>query len=192
MSSSASGTVVATSDATSVPERHSGFARPTLTKATHYAVPPAPCDWSWTKEAISTPLYVLYGDSLLDVSIEDVTSTYREAGLPALMTVFRNEHRWEESNAVFDGRHVTKYESSRPRHRPNGLRRLRAAHPRQCRHQRIRIHRRGRRFGHRIGPFEHQRSIGRLRGRSAVLRDRFALGLAALETYLASKRNCAQ
>ena len=26
-----------------------GFARPTLTKATHYAVPPAPCDWSWMR-----------------------------------------------------------------------------------------------------------------------------------------------
>ena len=26
------------------------------------------------------------------------------------MTVFRNERRWEESNAVFDGHHVTRYE----------------------------------------------------------------------------------
>ena len=52
----------------------------------------------------------MYGDSLLDVSIGDVTSTYRREGLPALMTVFRNEHRWEESNAAFDGLHVTKYE----------------------------------------------------------------------------------
>jgi hypothetical protein len=26
------------------------------------------------------------------------------------MTVFRNERRWEESNAVFDGRIVTRYE----------------------------------------------------------------------------------
>ncbi len=59
---------------------------------------------------IATPFYVLYGDSLLDVSIADVTSTYQEVGLPALMTVFRNERRWEESNAVFDGRLVTRYE----------------------------------------------------------------------------------
>lgn len=66
---------------------------------------------------ISTPFYVLYGDSLLDVSVADVTSTYQEVGLPALMTVFRNERRWEESNAVFDGRLVTRYEkrlASRP------------------------------------------------------------------------------
>jgi MurNAc alpha-1-phosphate uridylyltransferase len=59
---------------------------------------------------IATPFYVLYGDSLLDVSVADVTSAYLEVGLPALMTVFRNERRWEESNAVFNGRIVTRYE----------------------------------------------------------------------------------
>jgi NDP-sugar pyrophosphorylase family protein len=59
---------------------------------------------------IATPFYVLYGDSLLDVSVADVTSTYQAVGLPALMTVFRNERQWEESNAVFDGRCVTWYE----------------------------------------------------------------------------------
>ena len=59
---------------------------------------------------IATPFYVLYGDSLLDVSVADVSSTYQRSGLPALMTVYRNERRWEESNAVFDGRIVTRYE----------------------------------------------------------------------------------
>ena len=59
---------------------------------------------------ISSPFYVLYGDSFLDVSIADVTSTYRAVGLPALMTVYRNAHRYEESNVVFDGRVVTRYE----------------------------------------------------------------------------------
>ena len=62
------------------------------------------------KLGIGTPFYVLYGDSFLDVSVADVTSTYKTVGLPALMTVFRNERRWEESNVVFDGRIVTKYE----------------------------------------------------------------------------------
>jgi len=62
---------------------------------------------------ITSPYYVLYGDSLLDVPIAEVTSTYREVGLPALMTVYRNEHQWEESNAVFDGRIVTRYEKHR-------------------------------------------------------------------------------
>ncbi len=58
----------------------------------------------------TSPIYVLYGDSLLDVPIGDVTTRFLEVGLPALMTVFRNEGRWEESNAIFDGRIVTHYE----------------------------------------------------------------------------------
>ena len=59
---------------------------------------------------IATPFYVLYGDSLLDVSVADVNSRYQGARLPALMTVFRNERRWEESNTAFDGLTVTRYE----------------------------------------------------------------------------------
>jgi NDP-sugar pyrophosphorylase family protein len=59
---------------------------------------------------IATPFYVLYGDSMLDVSVADVTKSYLEIDLPALMTVFRNERQWEESNAVFNGRIVTRYE----------------------------------------------------------------------------------
>ena len=59
---------------------------------------------------IATPFYLIYGDSFLDVSVADVTSTYQRTRLPALMTVFRNEGRWEESNVVFDGHIVTRYE----------------------------------------------------------------------------------
>lgn len=63
---------------------------------------------------ITRPFYVLYGDSMLDVSITDVTWAYRVAGLPALMTVFRNHNQWEISNAIFDGKVVTRYEKNLP------------------------------------------------------------------------------
>jgi len=53
---------------------------------------------------------VLYGDSYLTVSLDHVAKAYQRGGLPALMTVFRNEGRWEESNAAFDGSLVTRYE----------------------------------------------------------------------------------
>ena len=53
---------------------------------------------------------VLYGDSYLSVSLGEVARTHRQGGLPALMTVFRNDGRWEESNASFDGTLVTRYE----------------------------------------------------------------------------------
>jgi NDP-sugar pyrophosphorylase family protein len=53
---------------------------------------------------------VLYGDSYLTVSLGEVAEAHQRGGLPALMTVFRNEGRWEQSNASFDGTLVTRYE----------------------------------------------------------------------------------
>ena len=53
---------------------------------------------------------VLYGDSYLTVSLDLVSKAHHHGGLPALMTVFRNEGRWEESNAAFDGTLVTRYD----------------------------------------------------------------------------------
>jgi NDP-sugar pyrophosphorylase family protein len=57
---------------------------------------------------------VLYGDSYLDVDLQEVDAVHRASGLPALMTVYRNDGRWEESNAVFDGTLVTRYEKHCP------------------------------------------------------------------------------
>jgi NDP-sugar pyrophosphorylase family protein len=53
---------------------------------------------------------VLYGDSYLTVSLGQVVRAHQMGGLPALMTVFRNDGRWEESNASFDGTLITRYE----------------------------------------------------------------------------------
>ncbi len=53
---------------------------------------------------------VLYGDSYLTVSLDQVAKAHQGGDLPALMTVFRNEGRWEESNAAFNGTLVTRYE----------------------------------------------------------------------------------
>jgi NDP-sugar pyrophosphorylase family protein len=57
---------------------------------------------------------VLYGDSYLDIDLREVDVAHRSSGLPALMTVYRNAGRWEESNAVFDGTLVTRYEKHCP------------------------------------------------------------------------------
>ncbi len=49
--------------------------------------------------------FVLYGDSYLDVRYAAVEAAFRAAGQPALMTVLRNEDRWDTSNVEFtDGR----------------------------------------------------------------------------------------
>ncbi|HXN61027.1 MAG TPA: sugar phosphate nucleotidyltransferase [Acidimicrobiales bacterium] len=53
---------------------------------------------------------VLYGDSYLTVDLSQVDTAHRQGRFPALMTVFRNDGRWEESNAAFDGARVTRYE----------------------------------------------------------------------------------
>jgi NDP-sugar pyrophosphorylase family protein len=46
-----------------------------------------------------------YGDSYLDVAYATVVRAFRQSGRPALMTVFRNEGRWDTSNVEFvDGK----------------------------------------------------------------------------------------
>lgn len=58
--------------------------------------------------------FVLYGDSYLDIAYAPVEAAYRQSGLPALMTVFRNEGRWDTSNVLFDGKRVVRYDKRNP------------------------------------------------------------------------------
>lgn len=44
---------------------------------------------------------VLYGDTYLRIDYADVARRWRQSGLPAVMTVLRNEGRWDTSNAIF-------------------------------------------------------------------------------------------
>jgi NDP-sugar pyrophosphorylase family protein len=51
--------------------------------------------------------WVLYGDSYLDIDYAAVLGDFRARGCDALMTVLRNDNRWDRSNVVFqDGRLV--------------------------------------------------------------------------------------
>jgi NDP-sugar pyrophosphorylase family protein len=48
---------------------------------------------------------VMYGDSWLDTAYAPVVDAFRQSGLPALMTVFRNNGQWDVSNVwLEDGR----------------------------------------------------------------------------------------
>jgi len=52
--------------------------------------------------------WVVYGDSYLDVDLEPIWASFQSDERPALMTVCRNEDRWDKSNVLFrDGRIVT-------------------------------------------------------------------------------------
>lgn len=57
----------------------------------------------------------LYGDTYLRLDYADAAERWRVGGLPALMTVLRNEGRWGASNATFAGGRVTAYDKAHPR-----------------------------------------------------------------------------
>jgi N-acetyl-alpha-D-muramate 1-phosphate uridylyltransferase len=57
---------------------------------------------------------VLYGDSYLPVDLRPVYAAFRDAGLDGLMTVFRNEGRFDSSNVDFDGGRVLRYNKQTP------------------------------------------------------------------------------
>jgi NDP-sugar pyrophosphorylase family protein len=59
--------------------------------------------------------WVMYGDTYLDVDFGEILAAFRDSPALGLMTVFRNENRYDRSNVVFrDGRPVA-YDKRAPR-----------------------------------------------------------------------------
>jgi NDP-sugar pyrophosphorylase family protein len=63
--------------------------------------------------ALEESFLVTYGDSFLPIDFAAVFGAFQASGKPALMTVFRNDGRWDTSNVIFDGRLVTLYDKQR-------------------------------------------------------------------------------
>jgi NDP-sugar pyrophosphorylase family protein len=63
--------------------------------------------------------FVLYGDSYLPCSYADIERSFEASGKPALMTVFRNENRWDSSNVEFAHGRILAYDKGR---RTSGMR----------------------------------------------------------------------
>ncbi len=57
---------------------------------------------------------VLYGDTYLRIDYAAVARAASASRLPALMTVLRNEGRWDTSNVRLEGDRVASYSKSRP------------------------------------------------------------------------------
>jgi NDP-sugar pyrophosphorylase family protein len=57
---------------------------------------------------------VLYGDTYLRIDYGAVAWSWRESGLPAVMTVLRNEGRWDTSNALYRDGLVLRYDKRAP------------------------------------------------------------------------------
>ena len=54
--------------------------------------------------------FVLYGDSYLDCDYQAARQALDASGKLALMTVFRNENRWDPSNVVFQDGQILRYD----------------------------------------------------------------------------------
>jgi len=53
--------------------------------------------------------FVMYGDSYLPCDYGDIARTFESAGMLGLMTVFRNEGKWDTSNVEFDAGKILAY-----------------------------------------------------------------------------------
>jgi NDP-sugar pyrophosphorylase family protein len=56
--------------------------------------------------------FVIYGDSFLPVRFAPVWQAFQPSGMPALMTVLRNEGRWDSSNAIYKDGRVSLYDKT--------------------------------------------------------------------------------
>jgi NDP-sugar pyrophosphorylase family protein len=61
---------------------------------------------------LGAQFFVLYGDSYLPIDYAGPARAFTASGKPALMTVFRNENRWEPSNVWFEEGEIKRYDKS--------------------------------------------------------------------------------
>ena len=58
---------------------------------------------------LSEEFFVLYGDSFLPVDFKAVETDFHQSHQPALMTVLKNEDRWDKSNVIFKESQIVEY-----------------------------------------------------------------------------------
>jgi len=62
---------------------------------------------------LGSRFFVLYGDSYLDCDYADVERTFAASGADGLMTVCRNDNRWDRSNVHFENGRLVVYDKRR-------------------------------------------------------------------------------
>jgi NDP-sugar pyrophosphorylase family protein len=72
--------------------------------------------------ALDDAFFVIYGDSYLPAGPAGAEAAWQRSGAPALMTVLRNEGRWDRSNCIFRDGRVVLYDKSRPLERRGEMR----------------------------------------------------------------------
>ena len=64
---------------------------------------------------LGAAFFVLNGDSYLRCPLARIQSAYEACGRPALMTVLRNDNRWERSNVLYRNGAIIEYDKHSPR-----------------------------------------------------------------------------
>jgi MurNAc alpha-1-phosphate uridylyltransferase len=64
---------------------------------------------------LGAEFFVLNGDSYLPCSFARIQSAYEAARRPALMTILRNDNRWDKSNVLFKHGDLIEYDKKSPR-----------------------------------------------------------------------------
>lgn len=67
---------------------------------------------AFDERALDEVFFVLNGDSYLPIAIAEVEQAWRQSAQPALMTVLRNEGRWDSSNTIYSDGRVVLYDKS--------------------------------------------------------------------------------
>jgi NDP-sugar pyrophosphorylase family protein len=62
--------------------------------------------------ALHEQFFVIYGDSFLPVEFRPIWHAFQASGQPALMTVLRNEGRWDRSNVIYEPGQVMLYDKA--------------------------------------------------------------------------------
>lgn len=65
---------------------------------------------AYDQGVLAGSFFVLYGDSYLPIDLSSVWEAFGATDLPALMTVLRNDDRWDTSNAIVAGGRVVLYD----------------------------------------------------------------------------------
>jgi N-acetyl-alpha-D-muramate 1-phosphate uridylyltransferase len=59
---------------------------------------------------LQAEFFLIYGDSYLDIDYRPVYDRFLQIDSPLLMTVFKNDNRWVESNVIYDAGSVTVFD----------------------------------------------------------------------------------
>ena len=93
--------------------RATGCASASSTRARTCAAPRGRCAWRSTRARWRNRSWSPTAIRSCPIDFAAVFQAFTACGQPALMTVFRNDGRWDTSNVIFDGRMVTLYDKQR-------------------------------------------------------------------------------